>query len=170
MKDPLTQPVPINQDHSQPLKGRSAAKNVPSRPNAGWPVPSWPRPTSQNAPARLIALDENEQPITGGIIPLARQEITLGKDPQRATQVLDSPTVDDLHARLYRDDEGHFYLADQGSVAGTWINFAPVTTSGARLEHGDLIHIGKVMFRFELTDQTQATHTEIKVTDLEMRP
>lgn len=168
LKDPLTQPVPVHQDASRPVK---AAKNAPSKPKpAGWPAPSWPRPAGQNAPARLIVLDESEQPVTGGIILLTRQEITLGKDPQRATQVLDSPTVDDLHARLYRDDEGNFFIADQGSVAGTWINFAPVTSSGARLENGDLIHIGKMMFRFELTDQNQSPHAEIKVTDLEIRP
>lgn len=170
MKDPLTQPVAIRQDHSRPVKGKGAAKNVPSKPTAIWPVPSWPRPANPNAPARLVILDENEQPVTGGIILLTRQEMTLGKDPQRATQVFDSPTVDDLHARLYRDDAGHFYLADQSSVAGTWINFAPVTSSGARLEHGDLIHIGKIMFRFELTDQNQVPHPQIKVTDLELKP
>ena len=170
LKDPLTQPVPIHQDRGRPFKGKPAAKNAPSRPVTGWPAPSWPRPAARNAPARLIILDENEQPVTGGIILLTRQEITFGKDPQRATQVLDSPTVDDLHARLYRDDDGHFYLADQGSVAGTWINYAPVTSSGARLEHGDLIHIGKMMFRFELTDQNQVHHPEIKVTDLDLKP
>ena len=170
MKDPLTQSVTIHQDRSRPLKEKSAGKHAPSKPAAFWPVPSWPRPARQNAPARLVILDENEQPVTGGIILLTHQEMTLGKDPQRATQVLDSPTIDDLHARLYRDDMGHFYLADQGSVAGTWINFAPVDSSGTRLEHGDLIHIGKIMFRFELTDQNQVPHPKIKVIDLESKP
>ena len=55
--------------------------------------PIWPRGSAQNAPARLVALDENEQPITGGAIPLSRQEITFGTDPQRATQVLERAHV-----------------------------------------------------------------------------
>jgi predicted component of type VI protein secretion system len=81
--------------------------------------------------------------------------------------VLNSPTVNDLHARLYRSTDGDFFLADQGSIAGTWINFAPITINGARLEHGDLIHIGRMMFRFELAQPTQA---QIKVIDLEQMP
>ena len=156
-KDPVTQPVFIQQDRTHPRKGIQTS----------WSVSLWPRTGNQNAPARLVALDESEQPITGGTIFLTRQEITFGTDPRRATQVIDSPTINELHARLYRNTDGNFFLADQGSIAGTWLNFAPVTASGARLEHGDLIHIGKVMFRFELTDPEPLPAAEIKVTHLE---
>ncbi len=186
MNDPVTQPVQIRQERARGQKGKQpaaapaaapAAKGPASNPPAArpagarlstpWTNPIWPRKNGQTAPARLVALDENEQPITGGAIPLTRQEITFGTDPQRATQVLDSPTVNDLHARLYRAPDGIFYLADQGSIAGTWINYAPVTSNGARLEHGDLIHIGRLMYRFELAEPRQS---EIKVFDLERLP
>ena len=86
---------------------------------------------------------------------------------RRATQLLESPTVDGLHARLYRDQDDVFFLADQGSVAGTWVNYAPISTGGARLEHGDLIHIGRVTFRFELTDPSRVKPFEIQVVELE---
>jgi hypothetical protein len=162
-KDPVTQPVLV-----QPVAPRQSRTGFwKKRESEPRPVPFWPRPTTPNAPARLVALDETEQPVTGGIIFLARQEITFGSDPKRATQVLNSPTVDGLHARLYRTPDDDFYLADQNSVAGTWINFAPVTAAGAHLEHGDLIHIGKVMFRFELTDPSQVPPLEVKVVNLE---
>lgn len=187
MNDPVTQPVHIRQERARRQKekqpapaapatapaAKAPASNPPAARPAGarfstaWTNPVWPRKNGQAAPARLVALDENEQPITGGAIPLTRQEITFGIDPQRATQVLDSPTVNDLHARLYRAPDGIFYLADQGSIAGTWINYAPVTSSGARLEHGDLIHIGRLMYRFELAEPGQS---EIKVFDLERLP
>jgi hypothetical protein len=178
LKDPVTQPVTISQDHKRPAWGQSAAKKAaqgkppstgagPARSISTWSNPIWPRGNNSNVPARLVALDENEQPITGGAILLARQEITFGTNPQRATQVLDSPTVNELHARLYRDPDGGFFLADQNSIAGTWINYAPVNSSGARLEHGDLLHIGKVMFRFEMTNPPQV---DIKVIDLEQLP
>jgi hypothetical protein len=174
MKDPLTQPVPIRQDDTRPRQerdtapgGRKANWTPAILQTASWPTPSWPRSTPPAAPARLVALDENEQPITGGIISLSRQELTLGSDPRRATQVLDSPTVDGLHARLYRTEENLFYLADQNSIAGTWVNYAPVTALGARLEHGDLIHIGKVSFRFELTDPSRLSENRIQVIKLE---
>ncbi len=176
-KDPVTQPVLIQQESDRKHPGQSqrqspaekpaGTKPAGARPVSSWMNPIWPRSGAQNAPARLVALDENEQPITGGAILLTRQEITFGTDPQRATQVLESPTVNELHARLYRSPEGNFFLADQGSVAGTWVNYAPVTINGARLEHGDLIHIGRVMFRFELISPTQA---DIKVIDLEQLP
>ncbi len=178
MNDPVTQPVRIREERARTQKGQppaakpAATNPAPARPagahtSSMWSNPIWPRKSGPAAPAHLIALDENEQPITGGMILLTRQEITFGTDPQRATQVLNSPTVNDLHARLYRSAEGTFFLADQGSIAGTWINFAPITINGARLEHGDLIHIGRMMFRFELADPAQS---QIKVIDLEQLP
>jgi hypothetical protein len=49
---------------------------------------------------------------------------------------------------MVRKEDGQFKLSDEGSVAGTWINYSPVTGEGAALEHGDLIHLGRVGFRF----------------------
>lgn len=116
-----------------------------------------------SAPARLINLNDDELPVVGGGILLVGQEITFGSDPKRATHVLDSPSVDGLHARLFRDPQGCFYIADNNSVAGTWINYAPVTAHGARLEHGDLVHIGRFMFRFEVNDPAQVVRVIINV-------
>ena len=158
--DPLTQPVTI-----PPVPARKATTRPKKDGQPAGPTPIWPQPANQTGPARLVTLDENEQPVTGGAIPLIRQEITFGSDPRRATQVLNSTTVDSLHARLFRSPEGDFSLADQNSVAGTWINYAPVTTHGARLEHGDLIHIGKVMFRFEITDPARIPLSQARVID-----
>jgi hypothetical protein len=36
-------------------------------------------------------------------------------------------------------------------VAGTWVNFKLVPPSGTQLEHADIIHVGLVGFRFNLT-------------------
>lgn len=188
--DPVTQAVPIKQERargqkatrplisfpkfgsidSTPSNERSKGIHLPNGSpfSTSWSNSAWQRKNGQTTtPARLVSLDDNEQPITGGVISLTRQEITFGTDPQRATQVLDSPTVGNLHARLFRSTEGDFYLADQGSVAGTWVNYASVTTSGVRLEHGDLIHIGRLMYRFELAEPVQ---TEIKVIELDQLP
>jgi len=41
-------------------------------------------------------------------------------------------------------------VADLGSEAGTWVNYAPVSAEGSQLRHGDLLHIGRVAFRFLL--------------------
>ena len=164
LNDPVTQPVDI-----QPIPARKETARPKPEGGAPAPTPVWPPPENQTGPARLVILDENEQPVTGGVILLARQEITFGSDPQRATQVLNSPTVDALHARLFQNPEGDFILADQNSVAGTWINYAPVTSSGARLEHGDLIHIGKVLLRFEITNPARIPTAQVRVIDLDSR-
>jgi predicted component of type VI protein secretion system len=57
-----------------------------------------------------------------------------------------------LHARLIRLAAGHYQLRDQGSVAGTWVNYQQVPEEGQILKHGDLIHIGRSAFRFRLAE------------------
>jgi hypothetical protein len=137
--DPVTQPVPIAQDAP-----RKAGDHLSA---------NWPRAASNAAvPARLVGIAEAGSPIPRATILLTRPEITLGSDPKQAIQVLDNPSVDGLHARLFQSPEGDFYIADAGSVAGTWVNYAPVAREGVRLEHGDLIHLGRVSYRFELTN------------------
>jgi len=138
-KDPVTQPVPIRQE----------------RPylSAGNLSPTWPQALmSQQAPARLVRLSDSGNPLPKNAIPLNRPEVTLGSDPKLSIQVLENPSVDGLHARLYHTGEGDYQLADAGSVAGTWVNYAPVSKEGVRLEHGDLIQLGRVAFRFELSN------------------
>lgn len=85
-------------------------------------------------------------------IALAGFDLTLGRDASLASVVLDDPSVSALHARLIRQADGSYSLKDQGSAAGTYINFEPVNESGQRLRHGDRIHIGRVALRFRLAD------------------
>jgi predicted component of type VI protein secretion system len=137
--DPVTQPVPI-------------AQNTPRKAGDHLSA-NWPRAAANaTVPARLVGIAEAGSPIPRATILLTRPEITLGSDPKQAIQVLDNPSVDGLHARLFQSAEGDFFIADAGSVAGTWVNYAPVAREGVRLEHGDLIHLGRVSFRFELTN------------------
>jgi len=93
---------------------------------------------------------EDGSPIPQTTIPLTRAEVTFGRDPNLATCLLDDPSVDGLHARLRVDAVGRFLLADQGSTAGTWVNYAPISSEGTPLEHGDLIHFGRAVYRFQL--------------------
>lgn len=141
MKDPVTQPVEIAQD--QPRKSKDAASESPS----------WPRPSAnRNAPAWLVRLDENNQPVAGNTIPVLRRETTFGSSPQQASCVIPSPSISGLHARLTLTRDGGYLLADTNSVAGTWVNFSPVSTAGVILQHGDIIHLGQIGFRFELAN------------------
>ena len=134
-RDPLTQPVRIHQE----------------RVSAATPSPTVPRSlTGLSAPARLLRLSEGGHPLPSSAILLNRREITLGSDVSQATCLVEDPSVSPLHARLLYAD-GAFMIMDNQSVAGTWINYTPVSTLGVQLEHGDMIHIGRVAFRFELS-------------------
>jgi hypothetical protein len=139
-RDPLTQPVAIEQESSR----RRAAAREPG---------SAPRPQDNgSAPARLLRLNEAEQPVPGEMISLNYLELTLGSDPAQAMMAIRDASVDRLHARILRCDTGGFRLVDQGSTAGTWINFAPVSAAGCLLRHGDLVHFGRALYRFELAN------------------
>jgi hypothetical protein len=83
-------------------------------------------------------------------IPINAAEVTLGSDPSKASLLLTDPSVEGLHARLIHQEDGSFLLLDEGSTAGTWINYKIVPKEGAPLVHGDLIHIGRSGFRFTL--------------------
>ena len=137
--DPVTQPVP-------------ARIEPPSRRLPNWVNRlQWPqRHVAPKVYAFLARISETDSGFSQTPIPITADEITLGSDPSQATLVLNDPSVEALHARLIRKEDDTFRLADEGSIAGTWINYTPVSREGMQLEHGDLVHIGRVGFRFTL--------------------
>ena len=139
--DPVTQPVSVKTESPPQRRSRWMGR-------LHWPQ----RRTVPKAFAYLFRLSESEQADSSPPIPIVSDEITFGSDPTQATQVLDDGSVDSRHARLRREEGGEFRLSDEGSTAGTWINYTPVSQEGMRLEHGDLIHIGRVGFRFVLRE------------------
>lgn len=161
--DPVTQPIQIAQE---PLSRPRGEKTPRSVRRAAAPSPSWPRGAVQPlAPARLIRLAENEAPIQGGQVPVNRPELTFGSDPRKAIVPLADPSVCALHARLVRTQQGAFILTDEGSIAGTWVNYTPVGPAGRRLEHGDLVHFGRVVYRFELVEPPLRPDPVIRLVD-----
>jgi len=101
--------------------------------------------------AYLTPLTDIEGTTLPSPYPVSGSQLTLGRDPQQATLALDDPSVEPLHARLERRAEG-FWLVDAGSVAGVWLNYQPIASQGAALQHGDLVHIGCYGFRFTLRE------------------
>lgn len=142
--DPVTQPVQVRHE--------PASRRLPNWVNRlQWPQ----RHVASKAYAFLARITETETAPSVTPIPITAQEVTLGSNTDLATLVLNDASVEALHARLIRKDDGSFRLADEGSVAGTWINYTPVSQEGTQLEHGDLIHIGRVGFRFTLRQPGQ---------------
>lgn len=142
--DPLTQPVNISGEYSlSPAKSEEAV--------------AWPLIRGVGlAPARLACRNASEADSEKcKEIPLSGEEITIGSDHRKADVVITHSSVSPAHARIFKDANSDFHLADAGSSAGTWLNYAPVSSRGARLEHGDLVQFGRVSYVFELRGATR---------------
>jgi hypothetical protein len=106
------------------------------------------RQSSHPIEAYLIPIDVEGN--EGDLIPLTGVDFIFGSDPSMTSAPLLDPSVAGIHARLTRQAAGDYLLRDQGSIAGTWINYELVSDEGHLLKHGDLIHIGRRAFRFRL--------------------
>jgi hypothetical protein len=146
-EDPLTQPVVVPTEPPVAAKNAKKSKTVPRRTVWFRPKPAIRLP---DAPAYLTRLTNGGEPATAAPIPVLEKEMTFGTDPVQSLRVLDDPSISPLHARIKYNGEGTFHIYDHGSVAGTWVNYEPVTREGRRLAHGDRIHFGQLMYRFEL--------------------
>ena len=144
-EDPLTQPVVALTEPPAPAAKKS--KTAPRRNIWFHPKPANRLP---EAPAYLTRLTNGGEPASALPIPVIEKDMTFGTDPVQSIRVLDDPSISPLHARIKRTEDHAFHIYDHGSVAGTWVNFEPVTREGRRLMHGDRIHLGQLMFRFDL--------------------
>jgi predicted component of type VI protein secretion system len=82
---------------------------------------------------------------------VTEKDMTFGTDPVQSLRVLDDASISPLHARIKQMEDGGFIIYDHGSVAGTWVNYEPVLREGHRLAHGDRIHFGQLIYRFDLS-------------------
>jgi hypothetical protein len=99
--------------------------------------------------AYLQPIPTDEAPVTQSFIPLRSPEVLLGSDPASGV-LIDDQSVQAQHAKLRHLEDGDCELVDLGSEAGTWLNYAPVSPEGSQVQDGDLVHIGRVPFRFRL--------------------
>jgi hypothetical protein len=145
-RDPVTQPVPATQTVPHSIAQDKPRRRTPGKAKPSTATPAPPAP----APASLLRLMPDGQPASANPIPLAEKELTFGVDPEQCNVVLDDASVAAAHARLKRTQDGGYLLMDNSSVAGTWVNFKPVPHEGELLQHGDMVHFGRLFFRFAL--------------------
>ena len=142
--DPVTQPVRVRSTPTVPSLSTWLNRfHLTQRPPAPKVYAYLRRVTEKDG-------DEEATPIT-----ITQGEVTFGSDPTQAFYVLNHPSVEALHARMTRLQDGSFKIQDESTTAGTWINYTPVPPEGALLEDGDLIHIGGLGFRFSLPTPTR---------------
>ncbi len=76
-------------------------------------------------------------------------DVTIGRDAGVADLVFADRTVSPLHARI-RWDNGRYWLYDEGSSNGTYLNFVRLGLAPQALNDLDHIGIGRLAFRFHL--------------------
>jgi len=148
----------------RPTQPRPDPLLQPATPTSSFRRPAWlrwpQRPVAPSALAFLTPIPNGDTP-HGTPIPLMKGETTLGSSPAHASIVLDDPSISNLHARVRHPAE-MFLIYDEGSPAGTWLNYVPVGSEGAPLNHGDLIHFGRLGFRFTLRQPRQVRKPVIR--------
>ncbi|HEY59357.1 MAG TPA: FHA domain-containing protein [Anaerolineae bacterium] len=132
--DPLTQLVYIPEE------------TIISKNRSGMETASQPQ-----AVPRLVWIGDDPPPPSCADIHIQEGETGIGSDAEQVKVVLKLPSVSPYHAVIRVTPQGATILADHGSEAGTWVNYAPISSKGIVLHHGDLVHIGKAAFRFELS-------------------
>ena len=146
-EDPLTQPVRATTE--PPASATKKSKTQPRKIIEKFQ--SKPVRRVAEAPAYLTRLTGSGEPASAVPIPLAEKDMTFGTDPVQSKRVLDDPSISPLHARIKQTEDGSFIIYDHGSIAGTWVNYEPITREGQRLAHGDRIHFGQLVYRFDLS-------------------
>ncbi len=85
-------------------------------------------------------------------VPISQRVLTIGSDSTICTIDIDDPTIEPLHARIIQDENGMFKISDENSITGTWVNYSPISSETTMLKHGDIIHTGRINFRFKYAD------------------
>jgi hypothetical protein len=158
LRDPVTQPVKIA-SVLPVMQSRTSSKKW-----SGW-IP-WVKHKEEPIPslAYLLPLTGTDETTIPALLRIIADDTTLGRDPLQANLVIADPSIEGLHARIHYEDKS-FLITDNGSVAGTWVNYNQIPSMGTQLEHADIIHMGQVGFRFYLAEPSQLK--KVVVTPLE---
>jgi len=116
----------------------------------------WPRsPITTKPDAQFIPMTDSNSEESQPPIAITKNRVVIGRDINIVDQVLTDVSVEEVHANLVRESSNKYRLSDEGSTAGTWVNYLPISGDGQVLEHGDLVHFGRMGFRFILRNPTR---------------
>ncbi len=116
--------------------------------------------TFRLVPISDILQQQNPEPIQGW-----EDELILGNDPDPKIINIPHPSVARKHARINIQPDGVHEITDEGSSAGTWINYKQIPPSKPQpLKDGDIIHIGEAGFRYQLMNRASDLPTTEEIT------
>ncbi|MFQ5401653.1 MAG: FHA domain-containing protein [Anaerolineae bacterium] len=101
--------------------------------------------------APMAAFLELQGDTLGGaaVFKLEGESMTVGRDEIVAQIVLEDENVSRLHALIKKSGQ-EYWLYDEGSAAGTFLNYQRLGLSPRLLRDRDLVHIGHVPLQFRL--------------------
>jgi hypothetical protein len=83
-------------------------------------------------------------------IELTMADVTIGRDQEAVDIIIDEPSISRLHARIRRTATEEYWLYDEGSAAGTFLNYERLGLAPRQLQHNDVVQLGRVTLRFRL--------------------
>ena len=116
------------------------------RPAPPAPPPAPPPPAPREGHVAVLEWAGGEV----APVELPAGNVTLGREAGAVDVVVDGPGVSRLHARIRRDEAGAYWLYDEGSGAGTFLNYEQLGLAPRPLQHGDVVQLGRVTLRFRL--------------------
>lgn len=106
-------------------------------------------PAAESEPLMLILLWLDEAQQVKQQFPIESDTVTLGRLEMEGQVSLDDRSVSPLHARV-RWRNGRYWLYDEGSENGVFLNHERLGLSPRPLADGDLIQLGRVSLRAQL--------------------
>ena len=135
---------PASAEHKPHPQARPQASDATARPSSGNAAP-------QSAPpAALICrrATDTASAIMGQTVSL-KHGITLGKNRERAAIVVPDQTVSGLHCSFHFVPGRGWYVKDEKSTNGTFVNDIKLPSGGsAPLRNGTALKVGKEIFEF----------------------
>jgi len=132
-------PTRLKRKTSRPVASETTAAPAKLEPESFVPVRTF---------GSLIKLDRDTTPCAEKPLLLIKEITLIGKDPQLANLVLSDEALEPLHAEIHAFADGRTRLTDFHTVAGTYVNFKAVDTKGVEIHHGDILHFGRLSYRF----------------------
>lgn len=131
-----------------------AAERIPTvkeQPSLQAQDSDWLEPVTselKNFTGWLLPLDEDDKPIEAPKIALRPVPFQVGSDPSN-NLILTDRSIAKVHALINREIDGTFIVVDQKTLTGTWIDHESVHGKGKALKNGNLIHFGRIGYRYE---------------------
>ena len=123
----------------------SAREPVAAAPGSAGTAASGSAPAAPGAapasPGSLQIVEPAEH--RGRIFPLGN-EVTIGRGGGCGVALADDRMVSQLHARVFRGDDGRFFVEDLGSTNGTLLNRRKVS-GPVPMKPGDRLQVGRTV-------------------------